>query len=362
MLAHNHITLVLRAFITQAQWNLRAIETKGKPIITCDANGKLSLAAVAESPNGRGIAEAVQEGIPCEILSHKMDIEEPKAALIISQACHNPHQLGMRTSELTAVAVLKGEIIVQMSKDVGQAVAFETVREQVRKQLSSVADIPELTEIFYWLISSGVGTKSYVDDFLEWTSTYVDSQKRRLRFGAWSPINKMDPRAVWSRVAVLKRAYRKKPTLGFCPSPEPAWATYTWGYLEVLEDLLRFFHVGCKKYLAALDPQSRIQQVANIDICAADAFYAAKDPKFRHTLIQIQKILLDAAVKYLEPLGLWKDNEHRFVHLDSDGKPTWIQFQRDAEGKPKDKATAVAAPIAPVVIKFDETTGQQINR
>ena len=43
MLAHSHIALVVRAFITQAQWNLQPIETKGKPIITCDANGKLSL-------------------------------------------------------------------------------------------------------------------------------------------------------------------------------------------------------------------------------------------------------------------------------------------------------------------------------
>ena len=62
-----------------------------------------------------------------------MDVEEPKAALIISQAMKNPHQLSMQTSELTAIAALKGEIIVQMSKDVSQRVAYETVRDRVRK-------------------------------------------------------------------------------------------------------------------------------------------------------------------------------------------------------------------------------------
>ena len=53
----------------------------------------------------------------------------------------------MRTTELTAVAVLKGEIIVQMSKDVSQRVAFQTVRDRVRSQLHTAADDPDLPEV-----------------------------------------------------------------------------------------------------------------------------------------------------------------------------------------------------------------------
>ena len=64
---------------------------------------------------------------------------------------------------------------MQMSKDVGQKVAFETVREKARKELYTVIDDPELVNIFEWLISSGVGTNSFVDDFLEWTGIYVVS-------------------------------------------------------------------------------------------------------------------------------------------------------------------------------------------
>ena len=52
----------------------------------CDAQGKLSLSAVAEHVNGIQLAEMVKQGLEIELLSHKMDIEEPTAASTISQA------------------------------------------------------------------------------------------------------------------------------------------------------------------------------------------------------------------------------------------------------------------------------------
>ena len=63
----------------------------------------------------------------------------------------------MRTSELTAVAVLRGEIIIPMSKDVSQTVAYQTVRDRVRIQLGAQAEDPDLPEVFEFLITVGVG-------------------------------------------------------------------------------------------------------------------------------------------------------------------------------------------------------------
>ena len=99
----------------------------------------------------------VIEGFDCEILSYKMDLEEPTAASVISQALNKGQEVALRTTELTAVAVLKGEIMVQMSRTVGQRVAFQTVRERVRGQLDAAADDPDLPAVFEYLISSGVG-------------------------------------------------------------------------------------------------------------------------------------------------------------------------------------------------------------
>jgi hypothetical protein len=174
LLSHNHIVLVMRAVFTKAKWDLAPNAEKG--IIFCDDKGRLSLTAVAGHANGKELGELIEEGIECETLAWRMDVEEPTAASVISQALNTGQDLALHTTELTAVAVLKGEIIVQMSADVGQRVAFQTVRDRVRQQLRHAADDPDLPEVFDFLIALGVGKNSYVDDLLEFASIFVDSR------------------------------------------------------------------------------------------------------------------------------------------------------------------------------------------
>jgi hypothetical protein len=354
MLSHNHMMLILRAFLTKAQWDLPTDVEKN--IAFCDSDGRLSLTAVAASTNGKEMAEVMAEGFHAEVLSWRMDAEEPDAASIISLALNQPQQMSMRTTELTAMKVLKGEIIVQMGKDVSQLVAFQTVRDRVRAQLHTAADDPDMPEVFEFLISAGVSYNSYIDHLLEWTGLYVDSKKRQLRFAAFAVINKMCEQAVWSKIAVVKRAYRKKPVNSFCPSPEAAWGEFAWAHLQKLEDLLRFFHVACKAIVDTKTPQSRIQLLANIDIAAAETFWAAKDPKLKYGEQKIQALLLEATKKYLAPLGLEEDEE-KMKSLT--GRANWILFQKDAEpaaAEDLENASAVT------VINFDELTGAQLNR
>ena len=83
-LSHTHLMLVLRALTTKAEWDVPDITKDG--IIYCDAGGRLSLTAVAEHPNAQPMLEVVQEGLLMEILSWKMDVEEPNVASTISQA------------------------------------------------------------------------------------------------------------------------------------------------------------------------------------------------------------------------------------------------------------------------------------
>ena len=75
LLGHNHMMLVERAFVTQAKWDLQPNATKG--ITFCDVNGRLSITAVAASPNGKELAESIAEGLPCEILSWKWIKKNP---------------------------------------------------------------------------------------------------------------------------------------------------------------------------------------------------------------------------------------------------------------------------------------------
>ena len=55
LLTHNHIMLVLRAFLTNAKWDLAPNAEKN--IIFCDDKGRLSITAVAASANGKELAE-----------------------------------------------------------------------------------------------------------------------------------------------------------------------------------------------------------------------------------------------------------------------------------------------------------------
>jgi len=351
-LSHNHMIIIMRAWLSGAKWDIPANEDR--KITYCDDKGRLSIAAVAGSSNAKEFLEMLKEGMCAEVLSWKMDLEEPSAASTISQALNKGNQLALRTTELTAVKVLKGEIIVQMSKNAGQRVAFKTVRDRVREQLDTVADDPDMRELFDYLIGIGVGVNSYVDDLLEFGAKFVNSKKRQLRLSAFASANAISEKAPWTKIAVIKRAYRKPPAHGYCPSPEPSWASIEWAQLESLESLLRFVHVTCKPDLDKLTPQSRNTMLALFDVAASDAFITAK-PK-RGNKAKIQEGLIAATAKIVADMGL----------TDPAGKAAdqmWINFKRGGvDAAPTETSGDTAhAPAAPAVIRFDETTGAQLN-
>jgi len=357
LLSHNHIMLVLRAVLTNAKWDIPNNIDKG--ICVCDADGKLSVAAVAGSPNGKQLAEMLVEGMHAEVLCWQMDVEQPDAASLISQAQNLPSQTAMRTSELTAVQLLKGEIIRQLGKDLSQRVAFQTVRDQLRAQLHSIADDPDLPEVFDFLVSSGVGQNGFVDELLDWAARYVDSKKRQLRLSAFSVINKMCEEAVWSRVAVIKRAYRKQPTNGYCASPEKEWGDFRLSQLQILEDMLRFFHVSCKDIIDGLTPQLRIQLCGNVDTQAAEAFWLVRNGRGTKNVAdeKVRANLLQATAKYLAPLGLDKDAT-KLMSLP--GRASWIDFTASVNELQEEKE-AVTNKTAPKVVFFNEATGMKTS-
>ena len=131
LLSHNHMMLGIRAFLTHAQWDIPGIDEDERHIVFCDSEGRLSTSAVAESANGRGLAEVLSDGICVDVLSWKLDEEEPAAAGIISEALNSSHQMSMVSSEISAVSALNGAII-EMNANRSQGIAYATVRDKVR--------------------------------------------------------------------------------------------------------------------------------------------------------------------------------------------------------------------------------------
>ena len=58
-------------------------------------------------------------------------------------------------------------------------------------------------------------------------------------------MNKIDDTFPWTKIAILKRAYRKKPTDArnvWCSNPEAAWTTVSDNILQSVEHVLLYMH------------------------------------------------------------------------------------------------------------------------
>ena len=84
------------------------MKEKDKHVVLCDVDGQVSLTAVAESVNGKELAVVVNDGHDCEVFSWKIDVEEPTAESVISQALNKGHDIALRTPEWSALSVLRG--------------------------------------------------------------------------------------------------------------------------------------------------------------------------------------------------------------------------------------------------------------
>ena len=168
LLSHNHMLLVCLSFLTKAKWDLQPIEQKkiNRTIKFCDEQGRLCLTAVAAAENGKELVEVINDGLHCEVLSWKMEVEEPGAASIISAALNKCIDFAMRTTEWSALYTLRGQII-KASGNLAERVAFKSVVAGAHLELDSAADDPDLGQLFDFLISVGIGKNTHFDDLAD---------------------------------------------------------------------------------------------------------------------------------------------------------------------------------------------------
>ena len=117
-LSHSHLLLVLLSMKTGASWTWPAewANIIGVP------GGVLMSAVAAKDAD---LANLLTEGLVMEVLSWKLYKEEPAACSLISQALNSGQTLALRTSELTALAVLSGTVTLELESAVADQVSFE---------------------------------------------------------------------------------------------------------------------------------------------------------------------------------------------------------------------------------------------
>ena len=117
------------------------------------APGGLLMSAVAAKD--ADLANLLTEGLEMEVLSWRLYKEEPAACSLISQALNSGQTFALRTSELTALAVLSGPVTLELESAVADQVSFEGVREKVRHELDVYVDSPEFIDLFEFVVSMG---------------------------------------------------------------------------------------------------------------------------------------------------------------------------------------------------------------
>ena len=215
---------------------------------------------------------------------------------MISQALNGNQSVALKNTELTATECLPGQLSLRFNLAQAERVTFDMIRDVVRKQIDLYVDEPEFVELFDFCISLGAKDNSYFPNFLEFAARFINSKKRMLRLNGFTEINKMPDNCPKSKTAVLERAYRKKPSYVFCPTPEPAWGKTKHAEVIPLEQLLHYFHEESKTAVAAFETQeARLMFLANVDIAASDSFLAASAAKKREAM-------LNATSKYYREL------------------------------------------------------------
>jgi hypothetical protein len=365
-LSHSHLMLVLRSIAGGARWDLQYADGTPK---CCTAGGDLDIDAVALKD--AAFANYCWIGLKMEILSWKIMVEEPDGARLISQALNKGYDACLQTTEMTALAVMSLDITNAMSSDSAQALAFSTVKTRLRHELDFIVDEPPFVELYEFVISLGANKNSYIEGFLSFGSKFVDGKKRRLRFEAFAVINKIGDQFPRTKIAVLKRAYHKKPTCGYCPVPEPKFQTASNDSKMLLELLLHYFHQTASAAVAALDTSEAgedtseaVKFLANVDVAAAEHFVQAKDGKGA-----VAAAIMSGCLKYYMHLKHVNTEKETGIAMPEPAH-AWIDFeealrkQEAAEAvrelTAKKKAAVAAGPEAKV-LEFDEASGMQLT-
>ena len=155
----------------------------------------------------------------------------------------------------------------------------------------------------------------------------MDSKQRQLRLVAFAVFNKMSQHFPHLKVAGVKRAYRKTPYYGYCPSPEAKFHAASHEQSAKAEEILHYFH-GCHKAAVAEVGDDYTQQafLANVDVAVAEAFIQHVDKTSNKA--DFQKRLMEATVKYYQQLcGISYAVRERMEAAVADERLKWIAFK-----------------------------------
>ena len=217
----------------------------------CDEEGRLSMKLIAA--HDAALAASCKQGLRWEVLSHKLQLEEPTGISVIQAAMNDRGSAQMLQHEMQMLKLLAN--ICSKESQAAQGVAVETVRSLLRSQgASALAEAPFFLGMFSFVVEHGADDSSgMLQALFTFHEKFVNPKMRRLREYHFRVVCSL-PRP-WLRLALIQAAYA-------CPVGKirDGWIDYFGGgqiaslmrtevkeALDFGDELMRRFHCVYRK-------------------------------------------------------------------------------------------------------------------
>ena len=116
------------------------------------------------------------DGILWDILSYKIQTEEPEALNIIQAACNSKNAIALIPHEMEAISNLSR--LCRASLAVASQVTFESVKKQIGLTLPGMSEDPDFIHMFRFVIDLGGDSSQFLPDLKEFTGKFLNPQAK----------------------------------------------------------------------------------------------------------------------------------------------------------------------------------------
>ena len=164
-LSHSHLNQVFKNIMTR-------LSIPGTKIT--NQFGQLDMAMLEEVDSA--FAKHCRDGLLWDILSHKIQTEEPEALNIIQAACNSKNAIALIPHEMEAILNLSR--ICKASSAVAGSLTFEAAKKQIGLTLPGMSEDPDFIHMFRFVIDLGGDASTFIPDLKEFTGKFLNPQAK----------------------------------------------------------------------------------------------------------------------------------------------------------------------------------------
>ena len=162
-LSHSHLNQVFKNILAR-------VPVAGLKI--SNSSGRLDVGILDEVD--KVFAKYCNEGLLWDVLSYKIQDEEPDGLNVIQAACNSKNSIALMQHEMEAVASLSR--LCKASSAVAGTVSFQTAKEQLAFTLPGMTDDPDFIHLFRFVVDLGGDSSCFVPDLMEFTGKFLNPQ------------------------------------------------------------------------------------------------------------------------------------------------------------------------------------------